>query len=254
MAVKMGGFYLIAAWLFLSGCGSGKGVVSTGISHPSDMDELWNELKKSNLEYRWLSAKVDAEVGFDGLVFSGQGDILIRKDSAMLFSVKKFGFEMVRALIRPDSVFVINRLEGSYDAARTDSLLEKYRLPFSYSELEQLLAGNFLTTGYEAYRTEVADGSQTLHTGNNSIRIDYELDPEKKVREIRFKDRQDRSVESELEAYGRLSEWPDVAAIRRYYFPDKENNQYSLSVRVQKIEVDKEKPLKFEIPSSYLQG
>jgi hypothetical protein len=57
-------------------------------------------------------------------------------------SVKKFGFEGARALIRPDSFFVINRINGDYTAEPLSYLEEKYKIPARFDLLQEIILGN----------------------------------------------------------------------------------------------------------------
>jgi len=66
-------------------------------------------------------------------------------------SVKKFGFEGARALIRPDSFFVINRLNGDYTAEPLRYIEQKYKIPARFDLLQEIVLGNavFFTRNLE---------------------------------------------------------------------------------------------------------
>lgn len=69
-----------------------------------------------------------------------------RKDSVMWASVNKAGVEGVRALIRPDSVFVIDKLKGQLSIYGVSHLQSVAGTPMGYEQLQRLWIGNLLYT------------------------------------------------------------------------------------------------------------
>lgn len=67
-----------------------------------------------------------------------------RKDSVMWASVNKAGVEGVRALIRPDSVFIIDKLKGQLSVYGVNHLQSLAGTPMGYEQLQRLWIGNLL--------------------------------------------------------------------------------------------------------------
>lgn len=72
----------------------------------------------------------------------GTATIRLERDKAIWMSVKKFGIEGARALIRPDSFFVINRLSGEYTAEPLQYIEKKYKVPARFDLLQEIVLGN----------------------------------------------------------------------------------------------------------------
>jgi len=212
---------------------------------------IWDKINDSNFEYEWFYAKAGSQVSFEGFTIGGQADIRVRRDSAILISVKKFGFELVRALIRPDSMFAINRLEGSFVAMSIDSLKSSYDVPFDYGELQEIIVGNKIVKGQVPLSSITNTSGYSFKSGGEHLQIDYLLDEHYNVFESMYKDDKGRSFDLTLDDYKAFDTDVVLPSKRSYYYPSKENASYSLMLDLDEIELDQAKKIKFEVPSSY---
>ena len=65
--------------------------------------------------FDWMSTRFSGSVLWDGKTHSIAGSMRIRSDSAIYISIAPIlGIEIARAIITPDSVKLINRLESTY--------------------------------------------------------------------------------------------------------------------------------------------
>lgn len=98
-------------------------------------------LEKKN-RYKNLNIKTKVEMEVEGKKYSSPANIRMVKDSAIWISVTPFlGIEAVRALIRPDSIFVNNRLQGQSLKFNYDSLSKWLNAKVNYTFLESALSG-----------------------------------------------------------------------------------------------------------------
>lgn len=88
-----------------------------------------------------ISGKANAGMANNSIGFSYRIHIL--KDSLIWIKVTKFGFEGARALITPDSVFVINRLEKDYTATDYSIVKDFTGLEADFQLIQDMLFGNF---------------------------------------------------------------------------------------------------------------
>ncbi|MCP9234828.1 DUF4292 domain-containing protein [Lewinella sp. JB7] len=124
----------------------------------------------------WLDAKAKVDLDSEKLSIGGTAYIRIHRDEAIWMSVKKFGFEGARALIRPDSFFLYNRLENEYIAEPLSYIEKKYKIPARFDLLQEIFFGNavFLTEDLEVDR---ADNAIRLTGRNREFATDYRIDP-----------------------------------------------------------------------------
>ena len=124
----------------------------------------------------WMNAKAKVDVESEKFSIGGTAYIRIHRDEAIWMSVRKFGLEGARALIRPDSFFLYNRLEGEYIAEPLSYVEEKYKIPARFDLLQEIFFGNgvFLTDDLELGR---AEGSIQLTGRSPDFAVDYRYDP-----------------------------------------------------------------------------
>jgi hypothetical protein len=127
---------------FLSGCKSLKDTRETGPSAMSAAMVVQN-LHNSQMQYSWFSARFSGSVLFDGNTNNVSGALRIEHDQAIYVSIAPvLGIEIVRALITPDSVKIVNRLDGTYYLGGTQILNRMFNTDIDFYMLQALFTGN----------------------------------------------------------------------------------------------------------------
>jgi hypothetical protein len=122
-----------------------KPVVNTNL-HPSEDSIKLSELKKFASkdflpEYFQFKCKVDFNSPKMNENFSIHGRL--KRDSIIWLSITPgLGIEVVRCLIRKDSVFVLDRINNGFTAYSFDYINKMFQTQLSYNHLEALLLGN----------------------------------------------------------------------------------------------------------------
>jgi hypothetical protein len=108
------------------------------------INDIYHSLQKNKINFETFSAKVKVDFeGSDGKKNDFNAFIRLRKDSLLWVSINALlGIEAFRVLITPDSVKVINKLDKVVQLRSVSYLQEITRLPFSFSELQDLIVGN----------------------------------------------------------------------------------------------------------------
>jgi hypothetical protein len=113
---------------------------------PQQMQE--NAFVFSGMTARYAATYTDTESRTTS--FSGQ--IRMLQDSLIWVSVAPvLGIEVFRVMIRPDSVFILNRLEKTYTRESFDFIARMTGSPLDFSVLQALLLGNDFN-GYDLSR------------------------------------------------------------------------------------------------------
>lgn len=104
-----------------------------------------NELKKNDLNYKFLSASGTIAPKLEGKKMSANFNLRMEKDHRIWISVRLAMIEGMRALITPDSVKIINRLDkdNNFAALSFDSLKSLSGINLGFQELQATLLGNF---------------------------------------------------------------------------------------------------------------
>lgn len=104
--------------------------------------EIFNTLNKNKLDFEY--AEIKGTVSYKGSDLSGSGSILIRmkNDSVVWFVIKKLGIEAIRGQIRPDSFFVLNRIEKTIEKGTITRFNSILPITNSISDYQNLLLGS----------------------------------------------------------------------------------------------------------------
>lgn len=107
-------------------------------------DTLTSEFKPSKTVFEYLTTKTKIEFS-DGVNADQYAMTLrIKKDSVIWASIGKAGVEGVRGLLRPDSVFVLDKMKNesySYDLNYLQSIIQSN---LTYENIQNLMVGDLL--------------------------------------------------------------------------------------------------------------
>jgi hypothetical protein len=130
--------------------------------------QAYNAIQNNRVEYQTFSAKIKVDFeGSDGKKNDFNAFIRLRKDSVMWVSINALlGIEAFRALITPDSVKVMNKLDKVVQLRSVNYLKEITKLPFTFKELQDLIIGNpiYFDTNIVSYR-KAPEALTILHVG-----------------------------------------------------------------------------------------
>jgi len=156
--------FLLFAFIIFPGCRSAK-KLQTAISKkdttvqqaptapPEDLkadsirfiNATYARIKAQYINFNTFSAKVKVNYeGSDGKDYEVTAFIRMQKDKMIWVSINysALGIEAFRALITPDSVKVINKMDKKIQVRSVSYLKEITKLPFDFSTLQDLIIGN----------------------------------------------------------------------------------------------------------------
>lgn len=131
---------LIVVLAFISACNLKH--FTAGDKQKMLINELLDSVENNELVYTHLSIKFSGNLKVDNKSQRFSGNFRIFKDSIIWVSIQKLNIEGARILIRPDSVFLINRTEKTYSSASIDEVLMKYSANLNFEVLQALLTNN----------------------------------------------------------------------------------------------------------------
>ncbi|MEP6699995.1 MAG: DUF4292 domain-containing protein [Bacteroidota bacterium] len=139
-------FYsLLLSSAILSSCNTTKKLTNdkgpyilNGVTEASAMLEL---VQAAETPYTWFSGEGNGTIDWEGNRYSAKMKVRILHDSIIWVVIQKFGFEIGRMLVTPDSAFFINRLERSYSIYNTTDFFKKYNLPVDFNMFSKVFTG-----------------------------------------------------------------------------------------------------------------
>ena len=118
----------------------------TGIDSAAVISDLLFKVKKTVIDFTSFNGKIKVDyTDKSGKTQGATAFVRMRKDSLMWISLTgTLGVEGFRALISPDSVWVLDKLEKTITRRSIASLQELSGLPLDFVSLQDLLIGNLV--------------------------------------------------------------------------------------------------------------
>ena len=109
---------------------------TSGLEKKVNVDEIKFDYFTGRSKIKYM----DGEESYNAIA-----NIRIKNDSVIWISINPgFGVEILRAMITPDSVFMVNRLKKQFMAVSLDSLSHMLNFNLNYSMLQSILIGNLI--------------------------------------------------------------------------------------------------------------
>jgi hypothetical protein len=112
-------------------------------SQPVNTPKATIKINEIDFEYFQSKAKIDYDDGTNQ--FSSPMTIRIRRDSVIWISVNPaLGIEVVRALITPDSIFVIDKIHKDFYAVGLNYVKQNFGVELNFKMIQSALLGNLI--------------------------------------------------------------------------------------------------------------
>ncbi len=133
---------LLLSVFIAAACSTSKRTIKAPLKEQG-ADYLFENLKKNELKYEFISAKFSAIFTQNKKNTSFSGQIRIQRDSLIWISISPvLGIEMVRVLITNDSIKYMNRIDKSFFASNFDYINTLVNSTLDYDMLQSFLTGN----------------------------------------------------------------------------------------------------------------
>ncbi|MFA6923732.1 MAG: DUF4292 domain-containing protein [Bacteroidales bacterium] len=226
---------------------------------------LFNKLQSNQFKYKWINAKFNASATIDKKEISFNGNLKIRCDSAIWFSLSAMGIEVTRILISNDSLKYIYRLKSKYFVGDFKYLNQLFNTDLDYDMLESFLTGNdFRYYENDKFKSSISKDNYLLWTvGRRKLKKsktdtdpsrlfieDIWLNPEnyKIIKHFINEFKQGRKLEVE---------YSDFRSVDGQIFPFKMNfdinaeKKINIKINFTKFVVDEPQTFPFNIPDSF---
>ena len=247
---------LLALCLLLAGCSGarrGTGTYRPASKMRSPAELLAKIQSNEHPEVFALSAKARVYTESDEGAVSASANILWLRDSVLWITVRKFGVEAIRALITPDSAFILYRLEQQYTARSLSEVKRQYSLPEGFDLLQRLLLGNAWLPEDVSFQSDIRDSLHCLSGAGPRFAFEYRVEEGSFfLRKARFLQQQEaRSIALDFDRYEKLSGIGQFPYLRRIEAHSPEDGGLRLEIEFTEIEVNVSRPYRFEIPAHY---
>ncbi len=268
--------FLISLLVLASSCRSKKTIANTPINAPtsiigtgiSSSDSLSRAMQIADAPIQWFGAKVSVDSDINNQTNSFSANLRIKKDSAIWISISPaLGIEVARALITPDSLKFINRINGTYFKGDFKYLNELLQIEVNFKMIQAILLGNvYLHYSIEQYIRDRENTQLILSTlKKRRIRRDIDLEiPQILTQEIWFSSLQNKIVRMEMQDYRPVRKFTvnylQFEKVDELNMPNKliitaqADKHVKIDLEYSRMTINKELNLPFNIPENYVPG
>lgn len=179
--------------------------------------------------------------------------VRMAKDSAIWMSLKKFSIEAARVLIRPDSIFILDRINGEFASEPFSYVQKTFNLPLGFEGLQALLLGNPIFFSRQSTIQIDPAGYYLLAQKTPRIEALYVVDgKEMLVNAWEVTDLQTQSkIEAQLQDFQPFERKGKFSYFRSFNLSHPELGNSKVEITFTKISTGEPLDLKFEIPDHY---
>jgi hypothetical protein len=204
-------------------------------------------------QLRAMTARADLSASGDGGQINASANIIWLKDSVVWVNVKKFGLEAARALITPDSVFVLNRLEKTCSISDLKSLQDKYSLPGDFALIQGFITGSPWFFRDIALQSDIQDSLHHLYGQNALYSAAYFIEEGSySLRRSHFAQLQGaREVLFGFDGFKDMPETAQFPLLRTLLATSPETGKIAVEITLKEVAFNTAPKYKFEIPGHY---
>lgn len=239
--------------LLLSGCGASRRASRDGALRKTTAPAVMEKLVRAQVAAEWMDARAKIDYAGRDMSASGSAQIKLRRDSVIWISVKKFGFEVARAQITQDSIYLLDRINNEYAVEPLSYVEKRFRLPARFDLLQNVLLGNPIFFTKEL--ALLVEAQQYHLQGRTAAwETDYWVSPETfRLNRMRLTDRNDaRSVDLTLGKYNNIGVNNSTFAFERQLrISSGDTGDAAIGIEFSDVVLNEPTEIRFEIPNRY---
>lgn len=210
-----------------------------------------------NTDIQWLAGDIDLDIDMGGKSISLSMNLRMRRDSAIWLNITKWGINVARALVRPDSIFVLNFIQNQVIMLPMNTIRERLGLDINFTTLQNMLLGNptFLGSAENLTLTPT-DSGLSIENKLDALRIDFQLNKKCQILNTEIKRTDDPT--KVMVTYAKYLPFNNNFQNRFFSFTRKlevqgtgRNDGTILFEFESPLEINVPKKMRFEIPKDY---
>jgi len=221
---------------------------------------LLQKMEENRYSYDWFAAKAKVKFESKEENVSFTVNLRMKHDSIIWLKIQKLSVEGLRVRMSADRIEVLNRQDNQYIVETFASVQSKMPIPFGFREIENLLAGNpFMQEGLDFevsndssyYLLEAAlKGNKNTASTNGNIRL--WLDENQRLVKL-YANIEGSTIDAKFNDFQLVNDKCFVAFEKDIVLNSPESGEIRFKINFNKIDLNEEQDLKFEIPDHYQQ-
>jgi Domain of unknown function (DUF4292) len=265
MKISFQSIVIVATILTINACHSPKKTAQTTPTPvslgPLSIDAILKQMEANAPVATRMSGDADVDIESPKINQSAKADIRWRRDSVIWLNVKKFGFNVARAQVTRDSVFVLSYFQSSYAAEPLTYIEKQFGLPADFDLLQNFMLGKpiFLTDKKKLTLNTPKDNAVILRGSNDRWTAEYQFDVATQLlTEMTFTEpKAQRTLKISYQNYAQFSDGDGkqrpFAYLRTISVESPESGKAKISIEMDAndLNINVPKAMRFEIPNNY---
>lgn len=215
-------------------------------------EEVLKALNDRNIDFEWFNAKVSTALESPDERVSGSMHIKMKKDSAILIAVKKFGIEAARVFVDKQNYTILYRLESAYESGPIAQIKQLATITAEFEDLQQLMFGNVLLPDQSESTMKKDSIYYVINGRSDGLLLEYYLNGYNlKLAKMKITDKMNRTAIVEYNDYKIVPNHGYLPYNRTFYFPYSDTENASMHIEISSMEINVPTDLKFSIPPKY---
>jgi hypothetical protein len=243
--------------LVMAGCTARKQLVTnkTPVVEPRVVksDSRLIAIKSHQLVFNTFSAKAATKLNIDGSSNDVTLNMRIDHDKKIWVSITALlGIEVARAIITPDSIQIINKLQGVYIKKPFSYIYTYANKQINYNMLESILVGNAIPGILNDDKTNLqADNGMINLTGNlQDLVYTLMLNPDMKVAQLNLSNpNEEQSLQVANSVF--INQGAQLIPSQIDILSVSQNKKVQANLHYTKVDLDQPLQYPFNIPESY---
>jgi hypothetical protein len=237
--------------ILLISCRTTKLKQSSSPAPDRTAEEVLGLLKKNERGYDFYTAKINSEIDTEDFGISVQIGLWVKKNKYIFSTYKKLNFEAARSYITPDSIYIINRLQGYYNAEEIRSIWNIINMQVPVSQMQDIIVGNHIVPVIsEVINFSRQDEDYLLHFAYEGNDVKYTINGYTgMVRQVKISSPAHGDITADYE------DFRSTGGVKRPYkntilLKSPELNA-TIKLNLKEIIWDKDSDIQFSIPARY---
>ena len=247
---------LLSVLCCTTACSLKKGQQTATRFKKQSVADLLQKAEQNHIQYTTFSARAKVTIVEGNDTRTADARIRMTRDSTIWFSISLFGIEGARALLTPDSIKVLNRLDGTYISEGYNYFQKKYNVPLTFHSLQDILIGNLPDRNAIGFAAATDSTGYTLSKGMDGSTLRYFLAGDTFLtQKINIEElREQRFLRLAFANYEPIEDAPTVRiATARAITTRTEQGDFGLGMELKGIKLNQPIKTDFEIPEGYKQ-
>ncbi len=246
-------FFLV---LGMISCKAHKEILGPSVSNAPvikvDIKDKLDDINKGQADFQSISIKAKADLNINNNSNDVSMNIRIKKDQMIWISITAVaGLEVARAVITPDSVKILNRMDGIYIKKPFSYIYEFTNDQINFRTLQSILVGNTISEFVTKKAELVMQGNRATLSGVlKNLMYSTQLNERNKVLQANLKD--EDANQNLVVYYGDFSsvsgrEIPHLVNLKSQAL----NKNIQIDLRYTKIGIDEVLDFPFTVPKRF---